>query len=68
MMIEVLARVAALTGERDRAIACLQALLDKPYAGPLAANPPITPALLRLDPMFDSLRADPRFQRMIDSH
>src|SRR6266403_574013 len=68
MMIEVLARVAALTGERDRAIASLQAVLDKPYAGPLAANPPITPALLRLDPMFDSLRADPRFQRMINSH
>jgi hypothetical protein len=68
MMIEVLARVAALTGEHDRAIASLQAVLDKPYAGPLAANPPITPALLRLDPMFDSLRADPRFQRMIDSH
>ena len=68
MMIEVLARVAALTGDRDRAIASLQAVLDKPYAGPLAANPPITPALLRLDPMFDSLRADPRFQRMIHSH
>jgi serine/threonine protein kinase/Flp pilus assembly protein TadD len=68
MMIEVLARVAALTGERDRAIASLQAVLNKPYAGPLAENTPITPALLRLDPMFDSLRADPRFQRMIDSH
>jgi len=68
MMIEVLARVAALTGERDGAIASLQDVLDKSYAGPLAANPPITPALLRLDPMFDSLRADPRFQRMIDSH
>ena len=68
MMIEVLARVAALTGERDRAIASLQAVLDKPYAGPLAENAPITPALLRLDPMFDSLRTDPRFQRMIDSH
>lgn len=68
MMIEVLARVAALTGEHDRAIASLKAILDKPYAGPLATNMPITPALLRLDPMFDSLRADPRFQRMIDSH
>lgn len=68
MMIEVLARVAALTGERDRAIASLQTLLNKPYPGPLAATLPITPALLRLDPMFDSLRADPRFQRMIDSH
>jgi hypothetical protein len=68
MMIEVLTRVAALTAERDRAIASLQAILDKPYAGPLATNPPITPALLSLDPMFDSLRADPRFQRMINSH
>jgi tetratricopeptide (TPR) repeat protein len=68
MMIEVLARVAALTGERDRAIDSLRALLNKSYAGPLAANPPITLALLRLDPMFDSLRTDPRFQRMIDSH
>jgi hypothetical protein len=68
MMIEVLARVAALTGEHDRAIASLQVVLDKPYAGPLAANPPITPALLRLDPIFDSLRVDLRFQRMINSH
>jgi tetratricopeptide (TPR) repeat protein len=68
MMIEVLARVAALTGERDRAIASLEVVLNKPYAGPLATNTPITPALLRLDPMFDSLRADPRFQRMIDAH
>jgi serine/threonine protein kinase len=68
MMVEVLARVAALTGERDRAIASLQIVLNKPYPGALAATAPITPALLRLDPMFDSLRADPRFQRMIDSH
>jgi hypothetical protein len=68
MMVEVLARVAALTGERDRAIASLQIVLNKPYPGALAGNAPITPALLQLDPMFDSLRADPRFQRMIDSH
>jgi hypothetical protein len=46
----------------------LQIVLNKPYPGALAATAPITPALLRLDPMFDSLRADPRFQRMIDSH
>jgi len=46
----------------------LQIVLNKPYPGALAGNAPITPALLRLDPMFDSLRADPRFQRMIDSH
>jgi TolB-like protein/Tfp pilus assembly protein PilF len=65
--IEILARVSARMGEPDRAIAALEKLLSIPYDGALAQNVPLTPALLRLDPMFDPLRNDPRFQKLVAS-
>ena len=48
----------ALLGDADHAIPILKRLLQIPYGGA------ITPALLRLDPMWDQIRNDPRFQEL----
>jgi len=61
--IEILARVAAQTGETDRAIAALQKLLLIPYGGFTAV--PLTRPLLRIDPMFYQLHSDPRFEKLV---
>ena len=56
---ENLALIQAMFGENSRAISTLTQLLQTPYdSGPNA----ITPALLRLDPLWDPLRGDPAFQ------
>jgi TolB-like protein/class 3 adenylate cyclase/Tfp pilus assembly protein PilF len=63
---EVLARVAAITAEPGRACPALEKLLSMPYESAWASNMPLTPALLRLDPMFDPLRSAPCFQKFCE--
>jgi len=55
---EKMADIYALLGDADHAIPILKRLLQIPYADP------ITPAGLRLDPLWDQIRNDPRFQEL----
>jgi tetratricopeptide (TPR) repeat protein len=63
---ENLALVEMIIGEHTRAIATLTRLLQTPYGGWLYSPTPITPALLKLDPTWDSLRTDPAFQKLYE--
>jgi tetratricopeptide (TPR) repeat protein len=63
---ENLALVQTMLGENSRAISTLGGLLKMPYAGFLHLRNPVTPAILRLDPLWDPLRADPAFQKLCE--
>ena len=65
-MEENLALILAIFGENKRAISILSDLLQTPYTSWFYGLAPITPALLRLDPIWDSLRADPAFQKLCE--
>jgi hypothetical protein len=53
-----LARIYLLVGQPERAIDALEPLLRMPYI--------LSPGWLKVDPTFDRLRANPRFEKMIE--
>jgi TolB-like protein/Tfp pilus assembly protein PilF len=60
---ETKARILARFGDKDGALAILSHLLEISYEGGLF-GPPLTPTLLKLDPDWDNLRGDPRFEKL----
>ncbi len=62
---ENLASIQTVAGENSRAISTITQLLKTPYYS-FNYITPITPALLRLDPIWDPLRADPAFQKLCE--
>ena len=63
---EILALIQTMVGENSRAISTLTRLLQTPYNSWIYVPAPITPALLRLDPLWDPLRGDPAFQKLCE--
>jgi predicted Zn-dependent protease len=51
-----LARIYIMSGEPEKALDLLEPLLRRPYY--------LSPGWLRIDPTFDPLRSNPRFQRL----
>jgi TolB-like protein/class 3 adenylate cyclase/Tfp pilus assembly protein PilF len=63
---ENLALIQTIVGENKGAILTLTGLLQLPYGASIYVKTPVTPALLRLDPIWDPLRADPAFQKLCE--
>jgi hypothetical protein len=54
-----LVRIYIETGEYEKALDRLEPLLKVPYN--------LSPGWLRIDPTFDPLRKNPRFQKLVES-
>jgi predicted Zn-dependent protease len=64
-MEENLALIQTTIGEKSHAISTLTHLLKTSYFS-WFYGAPVTPVLLRLDPIWDSLRTDPAFQKLCE--
>jgi len=65
---ENLALIHTIFDENSHAISILTQLLQTSYGGggAIYVQTPVTPALLRLDPLWDPLRRDPAFQKLCE--
>ena len=64
MLEENLALIQTMLGENSDAISTLTRLLQTPYGSRIYGQAPTTLALLRVDPTWDRIRNDPRFQEL----
>jgi hypothetical protein len=65
-LLQILTLIQMIFGENSQAISTLARLLQTPYYSWLYGQTPVTPALFRLDPLWDPLRADPAFQKLCE--
>ena len=63
---EVLALIQMMIVDSSNSISTLSRLLQTPYISWPYGPVPATPAVLRLDPIWDPLRADPAFQKLCE--
>ena len=57
-----MAQIYAQLGDADHAIPIIRRLLRIPFSD--MSRGVMTPAMLRLDPVWDQIRNDPRFQEL----
>ena len=60
-----LAQIQTMFGETSRPISTLARVLQTPGVSGIT---PVTPAVLRLDPIWDPLRTDPAFQKLCEQN